>query len=308
MRHSGRAASRFVASSTASTERPAPDPVCAARLPSTADPTARVGSRAGATVPARPLAASAGLGQGQRMITRNDVLERGSRTTGRALGAVFGTVAMIRRARALHPRGAVTAATLRRLPHPPSDVAWLDVTQDVRVGVRLSRSAGLPAPLPDVLGLALAVPIGDGRRGDLLLSTAGSRPVARHLLLPARDPLRSTYTCLVPYQSDRGPVMLAALPADGDVLRLAWAEPRGPWQPFAELVLDDVPGAFGDDPSLDLDPVLHPLPGLRVPAPLARLREPAYARSRRQRHAAGDASGSTTGTVPSTQPDVQTQT
>ena len=227
--------------------------------------------------------------------TREDVLDRGSRTVGSALGAVFGTVAAVRRARALHPRGDVVQATLRRLPHPPTGVAWLDETADARVSVRFSRSAGLPAPLPDVLGLAVAVPLPDGGRGDLLLSTAGSRPVLRHLLLPRRDPLGSAYTCLVPYTSDRGPVMLAALPAtatsdrpsEGGVLRLAWANPRGPWQPFAELVLG---GATGDDPALDLDPVLHPLPGLRVPAALARLREPAYARSRQQRHAAGDAS------------------
>jgi hypothetical protein len=223
------------------------------------------------------------------MTPRDAVIDRGSPTAGRALGAVFGTVAAVRRARALHPRGGVVPATLRRVPHPPTGVAWLDETQDSRVSVRLSRSAGLPAPLPDVLGLALAVPLPGGGRGDLLLSTAGSRPIARHLLLPARDPLRSAYTCLVPYASDRGPVMLAALPLDATVLGLAWATPRGPWQPFAELVLDGARGPSDDDPALDLDPVLHPLPGLRVPAPLARLREPAYAASRRRRHAAGDA-------------------
>ena len=226
--------------------------------------------------------------------TRDDAVDRGIRSVGSALGNVFGTVAAVRRARALHPRGAVVPATLRRLPHPPTGIAWLDETEDARVSVRLSRAAGLPAPLPDVLGLAIAVPLHGGRRGDLLLSTAGSRPLARHLLLPRRDPLRSAYTCLVPYSSAVGPLMLAALPPDsrdgGEALRLAWAAPRAPWQPFAELVLDGAVGAAADDPALDLDPVLNPLPGLRVPAALARLREPAYARSRRQRHAAGDAS------------------
>jgi hypothetical protein len=234
------------------------------------------------------------------------VLDRANRTLGSLLGSAFGAVAAVRRARALHPRGAVVSATLHRLPHPPTGVAWLDGTDDVRVTIRFSRSAGLPAPLPDVLGLALAVPLPGGRRGDLLLSTAGRAPVLRHLLLPRRDPLGSAYTCLVPYASERGRVMLAALPDDGG-LRLAYAGPRGPWQPFARLVLDEPPvteapqradgapvddapvdDAPADDAALELDPVLHPLPGLRVPDALARLREPAYARSRRERHAAGD--------------------
>jgi len=43
----------------------------------------------------------------------------------------------------------------------------------------------------------------------------------------------------VPYSSAVGPVILAALPPDsrdgGGALRLAWAAPRAPWQPFAEL-------------------------------------------------------------------------
>jgi hypothetical protein len=224
-----------------------------------------------------------------------------SRSLGSALGAVFGAVAAVRRARALHPRGTVCGATLVRLPHPPTGVAWLDGAEDERVSVRLSRSAGLPAPLPDVLGVAIAVPLAAGRRGDLLLSTSGRAPLLRHLLVPGREPLGSAYTCLVPYVSDRGPVMLAALPDDGTGLRLAYARPLGPWQPFALLVLDERPKGLGassstareatagsDDPALELDPVLHPLPGLRVPRVLAVLREPAYARSRRRRHAAGD--------------------
>jgi hypothetical protein len=215
------------------------------------------------------------------------VVDVGSRSVGSALGAVFGTVAALRRARALHPRGTVTGATLRRVPHPPTGVDWLDQPDDERVTVRLSRSAGLPAPLPDVLGLAIAVPLGSDRRGDLLLSTAGRAPLLRHLLLPRRGALGSAYTCLVPYESSRGAVMLAALPDGETGLRLAYARPRGPWQAFAELVLD-LPATGPDDPALDLDPVLNPLPGLRLPSALARLREPAYARSRRQRHAAGD--------------------
>jgi hypothetical protein len=150
------------------------------------------------------------------------------------------------------------------------------------------------------------VPLHGGRRGDLLLSTAGRAPLLRHLLLPRRHPLGSAYTCLVPYGSDRGPVMLAALPDGGKQLCLAYARPRGPWQPFARLVLD-VPGGGDpstslaealDDPALDFDPVLHPLPGLRVPRALARLREPAYARSRRARHEAGDLSDPRSGSAP----------
>jgi hypothetical protein len=234
--------------------------------------------------------------------------------TGSALGSVFGAVAALRRARALHPRGTVLAATMHRLPHPPTGIAWLDGTDDEpdgqRVTVRLSRSAGLPAPLPDVLGLAVIVPLPAGRRGDLLLSTAGRAPLLRHFLLPRRDPLGSAYTCLVPYASDRGLVMVAALPDGGKQLRLAYARPRGAWQRFARLVLevpaggdtststDGAGAADRDDPALELDPVLHPLPGLRVPRALARLREPAYARSRRARHGVGDLRDARSGTAP----------
>jgi hypothetical protein len=239
-------------------------------------------------------------------MTAGRLVDAGSRFVGSALGPVFGTVAAVRKARALHPRGTVTAATLRRISHPVTGVEWLDRSDDERVTVRFSRSAGLPAPLPDVLGLAIAVPLGSGRRGDLLLSTAGRAPVLRHLLVPRLDPLGSAYTCLIPYQSRRGAVMLGALPDGAGGLRLAYARPVGAWHPFADLVLDAAATGSGtsaaepaadpaadaaagpDDPALDLDPVLNPLPGLRLPTALARLREPAYAWSRRQRHAAGD--------------------
>jgi hypothetical protein len=54
-------------------------------------------------------------------------------------------------------------------------VPWLDDPgTDVGI-VRFSRAAGLPAPVPDVLGLALRLGAA-GRQHDLLLATTGMRP------------------------------------------------------------------------------------------------------------------------------------
>jgi hypothetical protein len=56
-----------------------------------------------------------------------------------------------------------------------------------------------------------------------------------------------------------------------------------PWRRFARLAVT-APGEVPDHrEELDLDPVLHPVPGLRMPGWLADLRGPAYAASRRAR-------------------------
>jgi hypothetical protein len=212
---------------------------------------------------------------------------------GRALGGLFGAVARARggRVRALHPRGEVGPAVLCRQPGAaPSGVAWLDDLGDERVQVRLSRSVGLPTRLPDVLGLAIRVPVAGGRVGDLLLATTGTGSVGRFLLRPARKPHAVAYTTLLPYRTTAGPLVLAAFPVSNGpaVFQLAWARATGPWNTFATLVIDAInriDAIGGGDSTRPFDPVRNVVPGLETYDWAARLREPSYAASRRARHA-----------------------
>ena len=97
------------------------------------------------------------------------------------VGASFYAAGRLRRGRRkpLHPDGAVLPGTLHRVGAPTTwGSRWLDATGEHEATVRLSRSAGLPPPLPDILGLAIRVRI-DGRDADLLLSTTGRGPVGQ---------------------------------------------------------------------------------------------------------------------------------
>ena len=58
---------------------------------------------------------------------------------------------------------------------PEIGIPWLDAAATDPAVVRMSRGAGLPAPLPDLLGLAIRLP-GGAEPVDLLLSTTGRRP------------------------------------------------------------------------------------------------------------------------------------
>ena len=224
-----------------------------------------------------------------------------------SLGAAFYAVGRLRRHRRkpLHPDGAVLPATLHRDGAPTAwGAPWLDATGEHETTVRLSRSAGLPPPLPDVLGLALRVRI-DGLDADLLLSSTGRGRLGRFLLRPRTAPGRSIYTTLLPYRSPRGPVLIAAeperprqLPPDpaglaGELTAtpmrfvLSCAAPRGEWERFGSLEIggqtDARTGRSSVDAPVSFDPVLNPLPGLRMYDIAARLRAQAYRSARRSR-------------------------
>ncbi|HET8682595.1 MAG TPA: hypothetical protein VFM54_12085 [Micromonosporaceae bacterium] len=220
------------------------------------------------------------------------------RIAGPALGAVFGAVAAARRGRPLHPTGVVLHAVLNRTGSiEPWGSAWLDQPGEDHGLARLSRAAGLPAKLPDILGLALTWDSDGGQRHDLLLATTGRSPLTRFLLVPRRDPVNSGYASLLPYSSPRGPVLLAAVPARrrpaaslDDVasaaanqplwFRLLVAAPLGGWRQFGSLKLT-ARGHGEPDPPLRFDPVRNPPQGLRWHRPLVEVREPAYAAARR---------------------------
>jgi hypothetical protein len=98
---------------------------------------------------------------------------------GRALGGAFFLLGKARGKKALHPRGEVLQGLIGR--HGAvgrTGVPWLDEAGTDHVAVRLSRSLGLPAPRPDILGLALRIPTQPGQFGDVLLATTGTGPSA----------------------------------------------------------------------------------------------------------------------------------
>ncbi|TFV53419.1 phosphodiesterase [Blastococcus sp. TF02A-35] len=213
---------------------------------------------------------------------------------GRAVAVPLGAVARFRRGRPMHPRGAVFDASVERHgAQPPFGVPWLDEVREDRVVVRLSRGAGLPAPLPDLLGLAIRFG-GDEAPVDLLLSSTGRGTWTRLVPVPRVD-AGSTYSSIMAYRSAAGPLRIAALPrvagvgsdpepvadaaADGALdFVLAAAVGLGGWRPFARLRSTSVRATL--DPAIRFDAVRNPPPGLVADGPMARFREPSYATAR----------------------------
>jgi hypothetical protein len=206
---------------------------------------------------------------------------------GRAIGAVFGAVSSLRpAAKPLHPVGSVSTGVLRRRGSAQrSGVPWLDEPGEEQVLLRLSRSVGLPPPVPDVFGLALRVPTdapGGPGHGDLLFSGTGRGPLSRFLLVPSLSARSRTLGTLLPYRTPVGPVVLVAEPRGATAFDLSWACGRGPWVRFATVEVDPDAEAAGDAP-LSFDPVRNTVPGLEVYGWVRRLREPSYRTARRSR-------------------------
>lgn len=220
---------------------------------------------------------------------------------GRALGAGFATLAAVRRPHPIHPHGLLLRGTLRRTGSQlRTGIPWIDDAdpQAVDVLARASRSAGVPSPLPDVIGLAVRFEGGAGP-ADLELASTGVGWPLRFWLLIHRSPSRAHLSSMLPYRSPSGPVLIAArtvapddLPASPSAvaerlgsepwrLRLHVARPRGPWHPFAELELMREPGPL--DPLLRFDAGRHPLPGTEQYEWVRRLRQPSYDRVQRGR-------------------------
>lgn len=219
---------------------------------------------------------------------RRDVAESApAAAPGRVLAGVFFLLGKLRRGdrKALHPRGEVVRARLRRGGTAAgTGVEWLDESGVDDVVVRLSRSIGLPGPLPDVLGFAMRVPVGTDRYGDVLLASTGTGALGRFLLRPARSAQRATYSSLFPYRTAAGPLLVAAF-ANSDQsghFELAWARLTGPWIMFATLQLLDAP-ENAPDAALSFDPVLNVIPGLAPYKWSRQLREFSYAAARRSR-------------------------
>lgn len=215
------------------------------------------------------------------MSTIPRVLSTVSDTAGSVLaGAVKGITAVRPARKPLHPRGVVVRARLRRRGVDPSTgVPWLDESGTSEVLVRVSQAVGLPTWLPDIQGLALRTDP-DGTPGDLLFATTGAGRLTRFLLTPSRS-LDRPMTTLLPYRTPVGPLVLGARRVDEETYELSCASLAGPWRPFAGLVL--LRDGDDGDPEISFDPMLHQLSGLTPYDWVRRLREPGYARARRER-------------------------
>lgn len=188
-------------------------------------------------------------------------------------------------AKPLHPRGEVTRGRLfRRGAQPATGVPWLDEIGEDDVLVRRSRAIGLPGSAPDIHGLAIRVPRPGGGHGDLLLASTGWGRLTRFVLTMSRSPRQRPMTTLLPYRTDRGPLLLGARATGAESFELAAAAPEGEWARFAELRLSALPlDDDADDPAVSFDPVVNRLPGLEQYGAVERLREPSYRSARGSR-------------------------
>jgi hypothetical protein len=211
-----------------------------------------------------------------------------SGAAGSVLSGVFAAAARVRPTRKpLHPRGEVLGGTIHRNGlEPRVGVRWIDEPGTDDVQVRLSRAIGLPSGWPDIFGLAIRVPTGPDSHGDVLFATTGRTVPGRFVLFPGRTPTARTYSTLIPYRTDSGPLLLAAQPDREGTFTLACAGPAGSWRTFGLLRLEAIPtGDLGDvdDVGPSFDPVLNQIPGLAYYPWAARIREGSYRAARRSR-------------------------
>ncbi len=217
------------------------------------------------------------------------------------LHTAFRALAHLRGAPALHPRGVwfegtVTGSADSGFPLPAGTTP---------VTGRMSKSAGTGGTLPDVLGLAFRVPGHDGP-WDLALSSSGGNRVTRLLPLPGRHWTTTRYGSLMPYRWRGRLRWLCAVAAPGqprvpsslrnltDLLSttpleftLRASSPKGGWHDVGRL---SVRTSVAPHDRISFDPARnHPTGVEMAPAVLKRMRERAYAGSRRGRHANHDA-------------------
>ena len=219
------------------------------------------------------------------MPTTRDIARSAADAGGKVLAASLAPLGPIRDAKPLHPDGTIRHATLDVThPAPALQVPLFTESDTVPCLVRVSRAIGLPAPLPDIGGVAIRLrpDAAVGSRGDLLFASTGTGHLTRWFLLAHRDPASSALTTLLPLSSASGPVLFSLAPvgAGPTAYQLSWARPRGDWLPLGRLTL----GAAltpEEDPPIRFDPIENPVPGLTNYPLVTRLRAPAYAAARR---------------------------
>ena len=159
-------------------------------------------------------------------------LPRAATSSALALGSA------VRGARVFHPSGRAYTATVEVDGGGSWGARLLDEAGRHDAVVRISRGAGLPEPLPDVVGLAIRLDgLGvDGGPLDLLVNTAGGPPGLRHVFLPA--PLGRTFSSVLPYRTGSGRTVLVGARDDGAGWDLLAAPLTGGWTRWGRLRLD----------------------------------------------------------------------
>ncbi|MFC9358440.1 hypothetical protein ACFTZB_17955 [Rhodococcus sp. NPDC057014] len=216
------------------------------------------------------------------------------------VGEPFRVAAVLRGgARVFHPRGLVATG------HIELHGRWwpLESGTPTPVMARLSGGVGTPTGVPDVLGLALKIPLDPvGTEWDLLLASSGTSAVTRILPLPARGWNSARYSSLMPYSSNGADtrwvlaVPIGTHPASPtrDALRdairgvplrfrIELVSLTGSPVPAGQVTLTQVQ-ELPDDEHPTFDPVLNCPPQLVLrPGWLAAVRVGAYRGSRRGR-------------------------
>jgi hypothetical protein len=160
----------------------------------------------------------------------------------RAAATVFGVLSRVRGKRIFHPRGRAYYGTLRFTAEPATlpSCQLFSRQQPLPLIVRLSRGIGFPAPIPDVLGIAVRITdaYGAGKPQDFLFCSAGLNPVTRRLFIPAINYYDRPYCTVLSYRISQQPWLLALIPRE-PVFHLAIATPMGAWRTIGELALGD---------------------------------------------------------------------
>ena len=167
----------------------------------------------------------------------------------------------LRGERAIHARGRAFTGTVTLPGGAGTGAPLLDSAGTYDAVVRFSRSAGLPAWLPDVYGLAVRLvdAHGPGRHQDLLLDATQPAPLLRRLPWPRWDATSALYSSLLPYDVGGRRVLLGAVPVPGTAqarsldalpdeveLALLLATAHGPWREVGRLrTLGELPAPEG---------------------------------------------------------------
>lgn len=208
--------------------------------------------------------------------------------------SVFAALTHIRGPRVFHPHGHAFTCTLTLSEGRVVRDAGLVAGQQFSGLVRLSRSVGLPAPLPDARGIGLRLyDFPDpGNTQDLLFVTSASPRVLRRTIMFSNGFLRRIYSTLLGYDFGGHRVVLALRPADdapadstledvaeavragAAIFTLQSAAPWSSWDDIGLLRLEQ-PMAPGADEGLEFNP-WHASPQLRPVGFLNALRNAAY--------------------------------